>query len=161
MKNINIQVWDHTRVTEVYFLLNSSHKQTCDRRIEPQHKRVRKLFTSTIMILQLLKSGTDTVDDIAAKFPPKHSTKRSRAFLCELIPMIDTLFTCNPLEPRKGIDHLSALSLSRHFFPLVCYFIQPPAKNMHSQTINLTMTRCESTETFAQGGGLSISRTHP
>lgn len=64
------------------------------------------------MILQLLKSGTDTVDDIAAKFPPKRATKSSGAFLCELILMIDTLFTCNPLEPRKWIDLLSALSLS-------------------------------------------------
>lgn len=57
--------------------------------------------------------------------------------MCELILMIDTLFTCNPLEPRKGIDHLSALSLSS-LFPIVRYFLQPPAKNTRSQTINLT-----------------------
>lgn len=36
--------------------------------------------------------------------------------------MIDTLFTCNPLEPRKGIDHLSALSLSRPFSTSLLFF---------------------------------------
>lgn len=45
-------------------------------------------------------------------FPQACNKEEWHISVCELIPMIDTLFTCNPLEPRKWIDLLSGLSLS-------------------------------------------------
>lgn len=45
-------------------------------------------------------------------FPQACNKEERHISVCELIPMIDTLFTCNPLEPRKWIDLLSGLSLS-------------------------------------------------